>query len=78
MPLMEDIADDLARQSLKIIDATGDDAFTREVADAIGGASQTMEEAYLTALRIRRAEKRARAVLDRLSADLADRSSSGD
>jgi hypothetical protein len=70
MAVVDDIVDDLARQSLKIINATGDDAFVQQVADAIGGASQTMEEAYLTAVRVRRAEQRARAVLDKLTADL--------
>lgn len=68
---MDNIADDLALQSLKIITATNDDAFVRQVADAIGGSSQTMEETYLTAVRVRQAEQRARAVLDKLSNEIA-------
>ena len=71
MGIVEDVADELALESLKIINATGDDAFVRQVADAIGGSSQTMEEAYLTAVRVRRAEQRARAVLDKLSDEIA-------
>jgi hypothetical protein len=71
MALIDDIADELALQSLKIINATGDDAFVQKVADAIGGSSQTMEEAYLTAVRVRRAEQRARKLLDELTAELA-------
>ncbi len=71
MSLTEDIADELALESLKIIDATGDDAFVKRVADAIGGSSQTMEEAYLTAVRVRRAEQRARALLGQLARDIA-------
>ncbi|MDW4497847.1 hypothetical protein R5H30_07635 [Sulfitobacter sp. D35] len=63
MGVTEDIADDLARETLKIIEATGDDAIVKQVADTIGGSSQTMEEAYLTAVRVRRAEKRARELL---------------
>ncbi|ABG32241.1 hypothetical protein CEP88_03360 [Roseobacter denitrificans] len=70
MGIVEDVADELALESLKIINATGDDAFVQRVADTIGGSSQTMEEAYLTALRVRRAEQRARAVLDQIRKDL--------
>lgn len=71
MALIDDIADELALQSLKIINATGDDAFVQRVADTIGGSSQTMEEAYLTAVRVRRAEQRARQLLDKLTAEVA-------
>ena len=71
MGIVEDVADELALESLKIIDATGDDAFVQKVADTIGGSSQTMEEAYLTAVRVRRAEQRARVVLAELTADMA-------
>ncbi|MDW3225701.1 MAG: hypothetical protein R8G34_22890 [Paracoccaceae bacterium] len=70
MGLVDDIADELALDSLKIINATGDDAFVQRVADAIGGSSQTMEEAYLTAVRVRRAEQRARDMLKRLQDEL--------
>ncbi len=68
---MEDVADELALESLKIINATGDDAFVKRVADTIGGSSQTMEEAYLTAVRVRRAEQRARELLKQLKDEMA-------
>jgi len=71
MGIVEDVADELALESLRIINATGDDAFVQKVADTIGGSSQTMEEAYLTAVRVRRAEQRAREYIDRLKADMA-------
>ena len=71
MGIVEDVADELALESLKIINATGDDAFVQRVADTIGGSSQTMQEAYLTAVRVRRAEQRARAVLDKIKEELA-------
>ena len=77
MSLTEDIADELALESLRIINATGDDAFVKRVADAIGGSSQTMEEAYLTAVRVRRAEQRARTLLKEIAAQaLAQRAPS--
>ncbi|MCV3270869.1 hypothetical protein [Roseobacter sinensis] len=71
MGIVEDVADELALESLKIINATGDDAFVQRIADTIGGSSQTMEEAYLTAVRVRRAEQRARELLKTLKEDLA-------
>lgn len=71
MGIVEDVADELALESLKIINATGDDAFVKRVADTIGGSSQTMEEAYLTAVRVRRAEQRARVLLADLKAEMA-------
>ncbi|MEM9638075.1 MAG: hypothetical protein AAGA94_10560 [Pseudomonadota bacterium] len=71
MGIIEDVADELALESLKIINATGDDAFVQRIADTIGGSSQTMEEAYLTAVRVRRAEQRARELLTSLKEEMA-------
>lgn len=71
MGIVEDVADELALESLKIINATGDDAFVKRIADTIGGSSQTMEEAYLTAVRVRRAEQRARDMLRQIKDDMA-------
>ncbi|MDW3184188.1 MULTISPECIES: hypothetical protein [unclassified Roseobacter] len=71
MGIVEDVADELALESLKIINATGDDAFVQRIADTIGGSSQTMEEAYLTAVRVRRAEQRAREVLQTIKDEMA-------
>lgn len=71
MGIVEDVADELALESLKIINATGDDSFVKRVADTIGGSSQTMEEAYLTAVRVRRAEQRARKLLDQIKEEMA-------
>ena len=71
MGIVEDVADELALESLKIINATGDDAFVKRVADTIGGSSQTMEEAYLTAVRVRRAEQRARELIAQLKEEMS-------
>lgn len=71
MGIVEDVADELALESLEIINATGDDAFINRVAETIGGSSQTMEEAYLTAVRVRRAEQRARELLAKLKDEMA-------
>ena len=70
MGVIEDAADKLALESLRIINKTGDDAFVQQIADAIGGSSQTMEEAYLTAVRVRRAEQRAHQLLEQIKAKI--------
>ena len=71
MGIVEDVADELAMESLRIINATGDDAFVQRIADTIGGSSQTMEEAYLTAVRVRRAEQRAREMIVQIKEEMA-------
>jgi hypothetical protein len=78
MGVIEDAADKLAMESLRIINATGDDAFVQQIADAIGGSSQTMEEAYLTAVRVRRAEQRAHQLLEQIKAKMDAASSQND
>ncbi len=50
------IADELASGDIRIID---------EIASVLGSSSQTLEEAFLTAVRVRKAEARARALLER-------------
>ncbi len=67
MGVTEDLADDLARDVIKAIEATGDEDIIAEITKVLGASSQTAEEAFLTALRVRRANIKARAVLmDRL------------
>ena len=61
MALLDDVADELAKKVLKIVDATGDDDIIAEVKKTIGASSTTLEEAYMTAVRVRRAEARAMA-----------------
>ena len=65
MSIMEDIADGLARKALKIAIAEDNDNIVRLMADAIANSSPTLEEAFLTAVRFRRAEYRATEVLER-------------
>lgn len=63
MSLTNDIADELALQTMEILHATGEDDVIAELSAALGGFSQTLEEAYMTAIRVRRAEERARKIL---------------
>jgi hypothetical protein len=63
MQLLEDLADELAREALAASEISGDSVIVDQVGEVLGASSQTLQEAYLTAVRVRRAEKRARALL---------------
>ncbi|HHB80939.1 MAG TPA: hypothetical protein ENK83_04225 [Aliiroseovarius sp.] len=65
MSLLDDVADRLATKTLDVLDATGDDAIVDEIVKVIGASSTTLEEAYKTAVRVRRAERRALEMLAR-------------
>ena len=64
MSIMEGIADDLAQKALDVEAKSGDETIIRKVADAIGNSSPTMQEAFLTAIRVRRGDRRAHELLD--------------
>ncbi len=68
MPLLEELADGLAKRAAEIADRTQDDNLERRIADEIGASSPTLEEAFLTAMRIRRAEARGHRLLDKYQA----------
>ena len=55
---IEKIAVELADETLKRTHETGNDRLYYEVAKVIGAASQTLEEAFLTEVRIRLAAKK--------------------
>lgn len=64
MALTDDLADALARDVLERQDELGDDRFYEKVARVIGTSSPTLQEAFLTSIRIRLAERRGRAFLE--------------
>ncbi len=64
MSSLDRIATELADDTMKIMDATGEDRLYMEVAAVLGASSQTLEEAYLTEMRIRLYEIKARAFLN--------------
>jgi len=63
MDMLEQVADALAQDTLEAVRKTGDESIVDEVKKSIGASSTTLEEAFLTAIRIRRAEARGRALL---------------
>ncbi|WP_133488563.1 hypothetical protein [Aliiroseovarius marinus] len=66
MDLLEQVADKLAQEVLDAARMTGNDALVDEVKKTIGASSTTLEEAFMTAVRIRRAEARGRETLRQL------------
>jgi len=63
MALTDDMADEIAQLALADELRTGDDTIIKQVAEILGSSSQTLQEAFLTSIRVRRAEKRARELL---------------
>ncbi|WP_372613035.1 hypothetical protein [Aquicoccus sp.] len=68
---IEKIASDLAESTVTIMEKTGEDRLHFEVAEVLGASSQTLEEAYLTEVRVRLAGKAARTFLKEKVAKLA-------
>ncbi|MCB1364314.1 MAG: hypothetical protein KDK02_09335 [Rhodobacteraceae bacterium] len=69
MGTIETLAAKLAEDTLAVMDATGDDRLFVEVGGVLATASQSLEEAYLTEIRVRLAERTARRFLARRAAD---------
>ena len=65
--ILETIADDLARDALEVEGKTGDDTVIETVSKAIGTSSPTFQEAFNTAVRMRRAEAMGREALARMA-----------
>ncbi|MCP5038432.1 MAG: hypothetical protein GY945_12635 [Rhodobacteraceae bacterium] len=63
MDFLEQVADGLAKEVLEAERLMDDEDLVNEIMKTIGASSTTLEEAFLTAVRIRRAETRARRLL---------------
>lgn len=62
---IQDLADALARDVLAASKDLGDPFFHEQVSKVLGASSTTLQEAFLTSIRIRQAEARGREFLDR-------------
>lgn len=60
---VEKIAGELADLALADERRSDDEKIVNEISEIVGASSQTLQEAYLTAVRVRRAERRARQLL---------------
>jgi hypothetical protein len=73
MSVTEDLADALARDVLEAVETLGDDTLIDSIARTLGTSSTVTQEAFMTAIRVRTAEARARKLLnERLNKALAD------
>ncbi len=54
------LAAKLAEDTMKVMDETGEDRFYVEVGELLGASSQSLEEAFLTEIRVRLSERTAR------------------
>ena len=65
MSALQEMADKLADDVLAAEAELGDDRFYEKVAQVLMAASPTFQEAYITSIRVRLAERRGRAFLER-------------
>jgi len=63
MGIIDVLAAKLAEDSMKAMDETGDERLYFEVGNLLSASSQSLEEAYLTEVRVRLAERLARKFL---------------
>ena len=63
MGVTEDLADALARDTIAAKEKLGDEDLIAKVAKELGATSTTLEEAFMTSVRVRLAERRARTFL---------------
>ena len=66
MSVVEEMGDQLARDVLEACIELGDDRFYEKVSKVLLDASPTMQEAFLTAVRVRLAERRARVYVEQM------------
>jgi hypothetical protein len=64
MAITDDLADELARDTILAMEKIGNDRLYVEVAKVLGASSTTLQEAFLTAIRVRLAERRGRHFLE--------------
>ncbi|WP_386681960.1 hypothetical protein [Loktanella sp. R86503] len=72
MSYTDDVALDLAKLALDDAARTGDEKIVDQIGEILGASSQTLQESYLMFVRVRRAEGRARALLESRAAKTAD------
>lgn len=63
MATLDRLASALADDTMKVMAELDDERLYMEVATVLGASSQTLEEAYLTEVRVRLADQKARAFL---------------
>jgi hypothetical protein len=62
--ITQNLADDLARDTIMAMERVGNDRLYVEVAKVLGASSTTLQEAFMTSIRVRLAERRGRVFLE--------------
>lgn len=70
MSILEEIADSLARDALRLETDTDDLSLVDRIAREIGATSPTVEEAFKTAVRMRRAERKGQLLIAKLRKEM--------
>lgn len=73
MALAETLADALAAKVIAHVERTGDEEIVGLISGALGDSSQTLQEAFVTSVRVQRAAVRAERMLARRVEELAAR-----
>jgi hypothetical protein len=68
MSVIEEVADGLAKRTTEYLKRTGDDTVEQRMAQELGSSSPTLQEAFTTAMRMRKAELKGHALLDKFEA----------
>ncbi|NRA99676.1 MAG: hypothetical protein HRU32_07640 [Rhodobacteraceae bacterium] len=66
MDMLTEIADQLAQSALEVAEETGDEMVVDAIAKSLGTSSTTLEEAFLTAVRYRKAQRRGNELIAKL------------
>ena len=74
MSVIDDLADALAKDAIAVATRAGDDDIIYKTAKILAATSSTMEEAYMTSIRVCLAERRAREFLKDEAAKLKNAS----
>lgn len=63
MGVIEDLADELAIETLALLEKTGDEDLIRQVGESLSASSTVTQEAFMASIRVRQAVARAREML---------------
>ncbi|WP_376873213.1 hypothetical protein [Albirhodobacter sp. R86504] len=64
MSYIDDLGDELAQRCIAAIAETGNEDLVNDISKLLGATSQSLQESFMTAFRVRRANARANALLD--------------
>jgi hypothetical protein len=64
MGFIDDLGDELAQRCIDAMRETGNEDIVNDISKLLGATSQSLQESFMTAFRVRRANARAHAMID--------------